>query len=188
MIARFRIGSILCGRIGRDRQSLGGPKPWHGLFRRSDRRRWGRVSAPRAPAKKALCIPGSKADGRSDADPQSAAVWASGVIALVARVFEQAVHAYAGRERIGGRKGDVVMHGIEWADAVGADGVLVVAAGPAEADGPGIPVVRGTQPEDELIGAVVAEVLTIFGRRADGEAGIAQLRIGIGVLRRIRIG
>src|SRR6185312_3311042 len=69
----------------------------------------------------------------------------------------------------------------------GADGLLIVAARPAQADGPEVPVVSRPDAEHELVGAVVAEVLAVFGRRADREAAGAELGVAVRILRRIRV-
>src|SRR5262249_33948143 len=122
---------------------------------------------------------GLEVDERAEADAEALVVGSGGVATLVVVILDHAIHRDAGPERVGGRGGDDVVVGIEGTDVVGADRLLVVAAGPAEADRPGVPVVGAADAVDPLVGAGLAEVVALLGRGTEGEARIPHLHVAV---------
>src|SRR5215470_2376862 len=119
----------------------------------------GNIEPDRGPA-----LPSIRASGRlevdegADADGEGAGRRAHLGRLLVA-VFEQAVDLHARAHGIGGREGDDVA-GLAAVDV--EEDLVVVAARPVDADGPGVHRVRGADPERLLV--------------AFGEGGLAPAR------------
>src|SRR5262245_46557983 len=79
------------------------------------------------------------------------------------------------------------MDGIERPDTIGTDRPLIVTASSRQAESPGVHAGGGTSAVHDLIGAVIAKVLAILHRPAHQEVADLKLKVGVRVLRLLRI-